>query len=90
MDAETLLRIGIVVLIIIGVFFRVLQSRGTKHKLKCPKCDSTYLKVLENKTEDIHVETISLPGVGAQTHVRSSVKRACQKCGHIWTQQAST
>lgn len=88
MDIQLLLRIAIVVLIVVGVAFTLLKNR--RSAMQCPKCSSTQLKVIDTKTDDIHVETISLPGVGAQTHVRSTVKRACQQCGHMWTQQSST
>lgn len=88
MDAQIMVRV-ILVVVLVGAVLVAMRAndRGAK---KCPNCGEKKPRLLEEKTEDIKVETITLPGVGGRTHVNSTQKYACQQCGHIWTHQVKT
>lgn len=89
MDAGSLIRLLIVVMFVVGLYF-AFRDRGDQKKVKCPKCDSSNVKVIDRQTENIHVETVSLPGVGGRTHVRTKLTYGCQKCGNRWTRTVQT
>ena len=88
MDSQTLIRLTIILLAVFAIY--VAMRANDRSAKQCPECKSKKIRLLDDKTEDIHVETISLPGVGARTHVNSTQKYACQQCGHIWTHRVKT
>ena len=89
MSPDTLIRLLIVIMFAVGIYF-AFRDRGEKKQIKCPKCSSTNVRIIDRQTENIHVETVSLPGVGGRTHVRTKLTYACQKCGHRWTTRVHT
>ena len=89
MSVDALVRLLIVLMFVVGLYF-AFRDRGENRKVKCPKCGSTNAKIINRQTENIHVETVTLPGIGGRTHIRTNLTYACQKCGHRWTQTVQT
>ncbi|MGB1252379.1 MAG: hypothetical protein ACPG8W_17305 [Candidatus Promineifilaceae bacterium] len=89
MDVNTIVRLGLILMFAVGLYF-AMKGRGPTAEEKCPKCGTRDVQVLSRETENIEVNTMSLPGVGGRTSVRTRFSFACQKCGHCWQKSIHT